>query len=134
MADLIPGRIDFAFPSYTNFAAQLADKQVKVLAIASPQRWSGTPDVPTLTELGYPGIDVDNLFGIAVPRGTPKEIIEKLNKAFVEASRDPILVKRMNELGAIPKVSEKPEELLEIIKNDTARLTPVIQRLGIKTQ
>ncbi len=132
VTDLIPGRIDASFLSYTNFSTQIGTG-VKVLAIAADKRWDGTANIPTLSELGYPDIDVDNLFGIAVVAGTPPAIVKRLNEAFAEAARDPELLRRLAELGAVNEVST-PEALQKILLRDTARLGPLVKRLGIQAQ
>lgn len=131
MSDLLAGQFDVAFATYTNFKSHLEGRQVKALAIARPTRWGGTPGVPTLIEQGYDGIDVDNFFGVAGPRGLPPGIVQKLNQAFAQASQDPEFAQKLEELGIIA-ITSKPDELTKLLLDDTARLTPIIQKFGIK--
>jgi tripartite-type tricarboxylate transporter receptor subunit TctC len=131
MSDLLAGQLDLELPTYTNFKSLLGERQVKALAIARATRWTGTPDVPTLVEQGYQGIDVDNFFGIAGPKGLPADIVQKLNEAFVQASRDPELAQKLEELGIIA-ITSKPSDLTKLLVDDTARLPPIIKKLGIK--
>lgn len=131
MTDLLAGRLDFGIATYTNFESHLGAKQVKALNIASAARWSGTPDIPTLAEDGIAGVDAENTFGIAGPKGLPASVVKILNQAFIEASRDPDLVQRLTALGVKPTASA-PEDLVKMVKDETAQFAPIIKKYGIK--
>jgi tripartite-type tricarboxylate transporter receptor subunit TctC len=133
MPDLIAGRLDFAFHSYANVKSLIDQKQVKVLAIAASRRWNGAPDVPTLTQEGYSGVDVEALFGLMAPLGTPKAVVQKLRDEFAAASRDPDVIKRMDELGILIRATP-PQELTAALKADLERLGKVVKTLGLNAQ
>ena len=70
LPDLLAGRVDMSFISYLTIRELVKDGKLRILAVASPTRWSGLPDVPTMAEAGYPGVDQDTWFGVAAPAGT----------------------------------------------------------------
>jgi tripartite-type tricarboxylate transporter receptor subunit TctC len=131
--DLIAGRIDFAFPTSVNALQPAKDGQLKLLAIIDSKRFSGTPDVPTLDEAGYPGVAIDNLFGVMAPKGTPKAVIARLNEEFAKASRDPELIKKMNDLALVIRATP-PEALTAAFQADLERLGRVVRDHGIKAE
>lgn len=131
MADLVTGVLDVCFPTYTNFQPFLADKTLIPLAILQSSRWEQMPAVPTLSERGYKDVDFANIFGIAGPKGIPSDIVQRLNGAFLAASQDEALLKRMEELGAVMITSSDPSDFIDRLKADNKRLTPIVQKIGI---
>jgi tripartite-type tricarboxylate transporter receptor subunit TctC len=133
IVDLIAGRIEMTVVGYVNIKGALDEKKVKVLAVADIQRWPGLPDVPTMAEQGYPGVDVDAWFGLLAPLATPKPVTQRLFDEFNRASRDPDVMKRMDEFGLV--IKPKPAQaLVELMRSDADRLGKVIKTLGTKTQ
>ncbi|MBN2514519.1 MAG: tripartite tricarboxylate transporter substrate binding protein [Deltaproteobacteria bacterium] len=88
-----------ALMTYTSMAAQYPDK-IRALAVAADKRAKALPDVPTFKELGYEFVE-GAYRGVAVPPGTPKEIKQKLEQAFEKVNYDPVVVKKMEDLGFI---------------------------------
>lgn len=104
MQDLLANIVDLSFE--TSLATTMtyhASKRIKVLAVTGPSRVPILPDVPTVAESGYPGFGVQGWFGFFGPRGLPPAIVEKLNKAAVQAFADPALRQRLEQLGMQPE-------------------------------
>ena len=97
--DLIAGQIDLFCPEASNSLALVRGGKVKAYAVLSKSRWAAAPDVPTIDEAGLPGLYIPFWHGFWVPRGTPKDVITKLNAAAVAALSDPALRQRLIELG-----------------------------------
>ncbi|MFM9971723.1 MAG: Bug family tripartite tricarboxylate transporter substrate binding protein [Burkholderiales bacterium] len=131
--DLVAGRADLLFASYASMSAQIKEGKLRMLGVASPARLRALPDLPTLTELGYPGVDLDAWFGLAAPAGTPSTVIRRLNDEFVKAARSPDLVRQMGEQG-VEMAPNTPAEFSSLIAADTARLAKLIKDVGITAQ
>ena len=87
--EVISGTSAFMFDSVTSSLTHIQNRNVTVLGVASDKRLEVLPDVPTMTELGVPGLEVANLFALMAPRGTPPERIEVLAKALEAVKKDP---------------------------------------------
>jgi tripartite-type tricarboxylate transporter receptor subunit TctC len=132
--DLLAGRVDLSFMSYLTIRELARDGKLRILAIASPTRWSGTPDVPTMAEAGYPGVDQDTWFGLAAPAETPKPVVAKLFDLFVKASSDPALVKRAGEDGVTIATSKSPQAFGEQWTRESERWGKVVRALNLKAE
>jgi tripartite-type tricarboxylate transporter receptor subunit TctC len=132
--DLLAGRVDMSFISYLTIRELVADGKLRILAVASPTRWSGLPNVPTMAEAGYPGVDQDTWFGLAAPAGTPTAIITKLFDLFVKASTDPTLVKRAGDDGVTIAASKSPQAFGELWASERARWGKIVRALNIKAE
>jgi tripartite-type tricarboxylate transporter receptor subunit TctC len=132
--DLLAGRVDMSFISYVTIRELVADGKLRILAVASPTRWSGLPNVPTMAEAGYPGVDQDTWFGLAAPAGTPKVVVTKLFDLFVKASNDPALVKRANADGVTIATSKTPQTFAELWSSEGTRWGKIVRALNIKAE
>jgi tripartite-type tricarboxylate transporter receptor subunit TctC len=111
---------------------QLADKRVKALAITAAKRHSDFPNVPTMTEVGFPGFEeVGAWFGIVAPAGTPAPIVARVNDAIQKSIAKPEIKDRINGLGAIP-TGGPPEAFRTFLEQDLVRWTRLIKAAGIK--
>jgi tripartite-type tricarboxylate transporter receptor subunit TctC len=97
--DLVAGNVDFGCNQVVNIVQHVQSGALKAYAVTSDKRSPQLPDVPTTAEAGLPAFNVSVWFGLSAPKGTPKPIIEKLNKALSVALDDPDVVKRFAELG-----------------------------------
>jgi tripartite-type tricarboxylate transporter receptor subunit TctC len=133
MQDLVAGQIDLIFGTPEGLALAQAGS-IKVHAVTSETRWPLAPDVPTFAELGLPKISWSSWYGLFAPKGTPKEIISKLNAAAVEALADPAVRSRLVDLGyeIFPRNRQTPEALGALVKADAERTWPTIKAAGIK--
>ena len=108
MNDLIGDRVDVMFTNLLNAAPMVRGGKLKALAIAGPDRVEAMPGVPTLTELGYP-VNVSVWWGLLGPSGMPAEVVQKVNRATVNALKDGELRQRLLDMNAIP-IGGSPEQ------------------------
>ena len=100
--DLLAGRISIMFDNLPNGLANAKAGKVKALAITSPQRWPGVPDVPTMAEAGYPGVTLTSRFGLMAPAGTPAQVVGKLSAALHKGMQDDKYRKGIIDSGSAP--------------------------------
>jgi len=127
--DLVSGQVDFMCDQIVNLVPQIQAGTIKAYAVAIPERSPSLPDVPTTKEAGLPDYQVSAWNAIFAPKGTPPEIIAKLNAALVKALDDPNTRKRLLDLGGViaDKPGRSPEALHELVVSEVARWTPVLK-------
>ena len=130
VTDLVAGRVPISFQLLPNVSGQIAGGRVKPLAVASNRRLTALPDVPTAAEAGIKGYESAAWFALIAPRGTPKAIIDKLNKDVNQALGDPTVRAKFAELGADP-ISGHPEEVTQLMASDIKKWTAIIKKGGI---
>src|SRR5262249_50936514 len=131
--DLSAGRVDFFFVSYSSLLPFLQGGKVRAIAVTSPQRLPVLPDAPTMTEAGFAGLALDAWFGLVAPAGTPDAVIDKLNAAFVQAVRDPQVIKQMTDQGA-EGLATTPAQFATCIASETQRLQHAWRAVGVKPE
>src|SRR6201991_938945 len=136
MTDLMSGTVDLLGVQGAVALPQVRAGKIKALANLSAQRSASMPDIPTADETGVPGLYMSGWFGFWAPKGTPKEIIAKLNAATVEALADPAIQKRFSELGldVASREQQTPEGLAAFQKVEIAKWWPIIKDAGIGAQ
>jgi tripartite-type tricarboxylate transporter receptor subunit TctC len=136
MTDLISGTVDLLVVQGAVALPQIRAGKIKALANLSAQRSASMADIPTSDETGVPGLYMSGWFGFWAPKGTPKEIIAKLNAATVEALADPAIQKRFSDLGldVAPREQQTPEALAAFQKAEIAKWWPIIKEAGIGAQ
>src|ERR1700744_5118 len=136
MQDLLAGQIDFMIEPPSNFRSLLATKSVKPFAVTGQKRLPASPDIPTAEEAGMPGFQASLWYGLWAPKGTPKDIIAKLNATMVRVLADPKARKHFDDLGiqVAPLDQQSPEALREYQKAEAARWWPSIKAAGIKPE
>jgi tripartite-type tricarboxylate transporter receptor subunit TctC len=110
---------------------------IKAYAVTSETRPPTAPDIPTFAEMGLPALSWSGTwYGFFAPRGTPNDIIGKLNAAAVEALADPAVRSRLADLGmeVFSRERQTPETLGALVKADAERWWPIIKELGIKAE
>jgi tripartite-type tricarboxylate transporter receptor subunit TctC len=132
--DLLAGRIDFACPEATQTLPYLQTGNIEALGVAARQRWFAAPEVPTIEEGGVPEVDIAFWNGLWAPKGTPKNVIAKLNDAVVVAFADPAIQKRFAELGhLVPRPDQlTPEALAAFHKAELDKWWPIMRAAGIR--
>jgi len=126
---LMANQVDFLLDTVPGVVSHVAAGRLRAIGVTTRQRSSVLPDVPTIAEQGAPGFDILGWFGILAPSGTPKPIINRLNKEFQQAEGE--LKERFKELGVEP-LPGSPEEFGRLIESEVARWGEVIKRLGLK--
>lgn len=131
MTDVLGGQISSAFVDVTSARPHLKSGKFRVLAITGGQRYKQLPDLPTFTELGYKGYEPYGWFGVFVPAGTPKEIVDKLSTEIARIIRTPEVSNRLTEMGLQP-VGNTAQEFAAIMKTDAEVWAKVIKAGNIK--
>jgi tripartite-type tricarboxylate transporter receptor subunit TctC len=131
--DLLAQQVQMAFFDLPVLLPQVKAATIRPIAIGAPQRAASVPDVPTTAEVGMPDLQTENWYGIVAPAKTPPEVIAALNKAVVEAVKDPQVAEKLASQGAI-LVGDSPEHFRDYIASETARWAKVIKEAGVETQ
>jgi tripartite-type tricarboxylate transporter receptor subunit TctC len=136
MTDLISGTVDLLVVQGAVALPQIRAGKIKALANLSAKRSASMPDIPTADETGVPGLYMSGWFGFFAPKGTPKDVIARLNAATVEALGDPAIQKRFTELGldVAPREQQTPEGLAAFQKTEIDKWWPIIKSAGIGAQ
>lgn len=136
MTDLISGTVDLLVVQGAVALPQIRAGKIKALANLSPERSASMSDIPTSDESGVKGLYMSGWFGFWAPKGTPKDIIARLNAATVEALADPAIQKRFSELGldVAPRAQQTPEGLAAFQKTEIEKWWPIIKSSGIGAQ
>jgi tripartite-type tricarboxylate transporter receptor subunit TctC len=132
IAEVMSGRVSFTFYTMSGLKQLVESGKVKPLAITAPKRHPDFPNVPTMTEAGYPGFEaVGAWFAFVAPAGTPAPVIAQLNDAINKSLARPDTRQRINTFGAVP-TGGTPDELKHFLDADLERWTKVIRAAGIK--
>jgi tripartite-type tricarboxylate transporter receptor subunit TctC len=129
----VAGHTPIAFVALTPAISLIREGKLRALAVMSKTRAQALPDVPTMAEAGYPGIECENWFGVLVPAGTPKEITTLLNREIARIIGLPDTKERLATLGLDP-VGSTPEEFAEVIKAEVEKWGKVIRLANIRAQ
>ena len=136
LQDMLGDHVDFAFGQAAGYLTTVQSGQLKAFAVLQPKRWWAAPEVPTLDELGFHNIDASFWHGLWAPKGTPPDVIAKLNAAVRVALADPTVQDRFKKVGQEiwPVEYQTPETLAAQQKAEMAKWTPVILESGIKAE
>jgi tripartite-type tricarboxylate transporter receptor subunit TctC len=136
MQDLVAGHVDIMIDQAANSLPQVRSGTIKAFAVTDKVRLAVAPEIPTVDEAGMPGLHIAIWHGLWMPKGTPKDILAKLNAAVVETLADAAVRKRLAELGQeIPvRDMQTPEALFAYHKAEIERWWPVIKAAGIKPE
>jgi len=136
LQDLVAGQIDLIVDQASNSAQQVRDGKIRAYAVTSPYRLPSLPELPTATDAGFPGLDISIWYGLWAPRGTPKDIVTKLNAAATGALADDNVRRRFAELGLEipPREQQTPEALGVFQKAEIERWWPIIKAANIKAE
>jgi tripartite-type tricarboxylate transporter receptor subunit TctC len=133
MTDLLGGQVDFMCDQTTNTTNQIKGGKIKAYATTTAKRLAALPDVPTAEEGGLKGFQVGIWHGIYAPKGTPKEIIDRLSASLKKALQDANVKARFAELGTEPMPQDQatPAALKTKLETEIARWAPVIKAAGV---
>jgi len=133
VTDAMGGQVDLAFVGTASATTQQATGKIKILAVAHPSRSRALPDVPTLAEAGYPGLEFSQWYALFAPAGTPPEIIKRLNDANKAALQNPDVQKSMDAQSAESSY-RTPEELDAFYKSEIKRFGDWITKLKLSAE
>ena len=132
LADLIAGQVHVLFDNLPSSIGHIKGGAIRALAVTSAQREPSLPDLPTVGDT-VPGYEATAWFGIGMPRGTPREIIEKVNAEVNRALADPRMRERLAELGGKP-IAGTPEDFARVIAAETEKWARVVTSSGAKVE
>lgn len=124
---VIGGEADFTFINIPSSKQLIESGQLKALAITSAKRFPAVPKIPTMAEAGVEGMEVATWYSIVAPAGTPRPIVDKLNKAINQAMAQPELRKQFEDLGMAP-MNESPEFFKKFLADEIARWRVIVQQ------
>jgi len=128
--DLLGGHVKLAFNTLPPAIGNIKAGKLKAIAVAAPQRLAAIPDVPTTAESGMPGLDIVQYYGLVAPAGTPKPIIDRLNKELRKIVSSEDVKQRIISDGGGP-VASTPEEYAANIRREEGRWAALIKKLGL---
>jgi tripartite-type tricarboxylate transporter receptor subunit TctC len=131
-ADVIAGRVDIMVDPATTAFPRIKSGQLRLLALSSPGRFPLMPEAPIVAE-SVPGIEFMSWLGLAMPAGTPRRIIDRLNKEVREILASAAVQQRLKDAGSAPTPST-PEEMRDKVATELARWRRVIEAAGIELQ
>jgi tripartite-type tricarboxylate transporter receptor subunit TctC len=134
--DLIANQIQIMIDQSSNSLPHVRAGKLKVYAVAAKERTAAAPDIPTTAEAGFPGIEVAIWHGLWAPKGTPAEIIAKLNAAAVAALKDPEIRRKLEDLGQdIPTPEQmQPAAFDAYQRAEFAKWKPIIDKANVKVE
>ncbi len=133
MNDLLGQHVQMVFLDLPVLLPQIKNGKIKPIAVGASKRVPSAPDVPTTAEVGMPDLIVENWYGMVAPAKTPPEIVAALNKAAVEAMKDPAVVEKLASQGAT-LVGDTPDQFRAVIDSETKKWAKVIKDAGVHTE
>jgi tripartite-type tricarboxylate transporter receptor subunit TctC len=136
MQDILGGNVDLLVVQTAAVLPQVRAGTVKVFGQMAPKRSPAIPDIPTMDEGGVAGWHMPGWFALFAPKGTPKDVIAKLNAAMVQALADPAVRQRFSDLGldVASREQQTPEGLAAFHKGEIDKWWPIIKAAGIKAE
>jgi tripartite-type tricarboxylate transporter receptor subunit TctC len=136
MQDLVAGQIDLMLAPLATSLPQIRDGNIRAFAVTTDSRSAAAPEIPTTDEAGLPGFHVTTWLGLWAPKGTPRDVIAKLNSAAVTALADQTVRARLADAGmeVFPRDQQTPEALATYQKAEIEKWWPVIRRAGIRLE
>lgn len=127
---LLSGDVQVAMLPFAAGRPQVTAGKLRALAVTSPKRWHSMPDLPTVAEQGVPGFEARSWQGYLMPAGTPRAIIDRIQREAKKAMDDPVVRKRLEAFGVIA-IGSTPEEFDATIKSDMAAFASIIKSAKI---
>lgn len=126
VTDTIGGQTQLMFPSLFTATPYVKAGKLRAIGVAGSKRSAILPDVPTLAEQGVAGVDVGQWYGLFAPAGTPRTVVDQINKAMNTVLNDPATIKKLEDHGADVETST-PQQLRELVQKELARWRKVVE-------
>ena len=133
VADLVGGRVQVMFDAAPSLIAHVRSGKLRVLAAASADRNRLLPEVSTFAELGLPQVNVSLWYGLLAPAGTPRPVIDKLNRAVAQILQEADVVERLHAQGAEP-MRGTPDEFAAFMRAEMAKWAPIVRQASVKAE
>jgi len=133
LTDMIGGQIQMQFGTLTLSGPHINAGRLRALAVTTPKRWPGTPDLPTMQEAGVPGFAITQWYGLITSAKTPRSIVTKLNKEIVRILQLPDVKDKMASDGA-DAVGNTPEEFNAHIRAEVVKYGKLVKQVGLKAE
>lgn len=133
LVDVIAGQLHMYFSSVVGAQPHIKSGRLRALAVTSAKRSRILPAIPTIAESGYPDYEADNWLGVVAPRGTSKEIVDRLNREIANAMRQADVEAQIAEQGAEASVTS-PERFAAYIASETRKWTKVVKESGTRAE
>ncbi|WP_137916892.1 tripartite tricarboxylate transporter substrate binding protein [Hydrogenophaga sp. 2FB] len=129
--DLMTGQVQFMFENAALAMPLVKAGRMKALAMLTPERIALAPEVPTMTEAGYPGMGMKSWLGLFAPAGTPRPIVNRLHTEVAAVLASPDVIRQFEERGA-PASSSTPDEFQKLVRNEIDTWRGLVTKLGLK--
>ena len=133
VTDVLAGQVSMVWSSPVAVSEHIGSGKLRAIALADSNRILSMPNVPTISELGYPDVKFDNWFGLVGPNGMPAIAVKRLHEAVAQVGRDVAFTSKLKDIG-FQSISEGPEEFAVRIRQDRDRYTRIAQGLKAKAQ
>ena len=130
---MLGGEIDVLFDNVPNVMQQIRAGKLKAIAVTGTKRAGLLPEVPTVAESGVPGYDVTVWFGMQMPAGVPRAVVDRANRDIVQILKDPEVVKLFRDQGVEVEAST-PEAFGELLNREIPKWTKVVNDAGVKIE
>jgi tripartite-type tricarboxylate transporter receptor subunit TctC len=131
--DTMGGQISMMFDSLVTAIPAVKAGRLRAFGVTTLKRWPGAPDVPTMSEAGLAGYEVNSWYGVMGPAGLSKEIVQRLNAEVIRSMAAPDARERLYSIGAEP-MSNTPEEFAAYIRSEMAKWDKVVKAAGIRAE
>jgi tripartite-type tricarboxylate transporter receptor subunit TctC len=131
--DLVGGQVQSTVDSVSALLPFIRNGQLKALAVGDPRRSVLLPNVPTMSEAGLPGYEVNAWVGLLAPAGTPPDVVQLLNREVLAILKQPEVQKRLEDMGSRP-IGTSSEEFAALIRSDVAKFAAIIRTAGVTPQ
>ena len=129
LTDVLAGRVDLTFDSYTVYEEHIKSGRVRALAVTSTRRLQALPQVPTVAQAGVKGYEVSNWLGLLAPAGTPPDVLARIHAALGRAMATPALRDQLTGLGIQPAFGS-PEAFSALIRSEIPKWAEIVKKAG----
>lgn len=130
LTDLLGGQVSMTFTDVLTALPHIRSGKLRALGVTTTARSQALPEVPTVAEQGLPGFDVSVFFGIVAPAGTPKDVVDRLNRAFVDVLKQPDVRQTLLGQGLELAPATAPEQLAGFMQSEVGKWRTVVQKSG----